>query len=200
MKNLLVWLIITVIFNGNYFLADAFKSERMKPDETQLEALLASGQQKCSGRRCVQSDQCCPSSVCVDVDGIAGTCLPIYGVSEGESCDSDEDCEEGLSCAHNVNLIVNPSVLHQQRQRSCQSLGREMMKKLYNNECSTSSECDSSRGLCCQLIKRHRMAPRKLCYYFSDPQSCIGPVDVTYAKLIHHSHSPTNAFFKARIG
>ena len=69
---------------------------------------------------------------------------------------------------------------------------------ILDNECQTSSECDASRGLCCQVIKRHRMAPRKLCYYFSDPQSCIGTVDVTYAKPLHHS--PTNVFFKARIG
>lgn len=70
-----------------------------------------------------------------------------------------------------------------------------------DDECMTSSECDASHGLCCQLIKRHRMAPRKLCYYFSDPKSCIGSVDVTFAKPSPvSSASYSNRLFKARIG
>ncbi|XP_054164843.1 ITG-like peptide [Oppia nitens] len=219
-----IWLIISLtIINNQLIPVNTYKSENnnnRKPDDQELEALLAESQDKCTGRRCVQSDQCCPGSVCVDVDGIVGTCLPIYGVSEGDSCQTDDDCEPGLNCrVSDVNYAQNPSALYQVRgRRVCQSAagvgggagagngGREMMKKQYNNECQTSSECDSGRGLCCQLIKRHRMAPRKLCYYFSDPQSCVGPVDITYAKpiAIHHggpgNSSPNNVFFKARIG
>ncbi|CAG2106517.1 unnamed protein product [Medioppia subpectinata] len=138
--------------------------------------------------------------ICVVVS-VAGTCLPIYGVSEGESCQSNDECETGLSCQYDDHYVINPSALYQVKgRRSCQpTLGREMMKKQYNNECQTSSECDSSRGLCCQVIKRHRQAPRKLCYYFSDPQSCVGAVDVTYAKPLHHLPN-SNVLFKARIG
>ncbi|RWS23787.1 prohormone-3-like protein [Leptotrombidium deliense] len=73
-----------------------------------------------------------------------------------------------------------------------------MRKKQYNDECLTSNECDSSRGLCCQLIRRHRMAPRKLCYYFVDPKSCLGNVDTSHVKPFVHGIQ--NAFFKARIG
>ncbi|CAG2171945.1 unnamed protein product [Oppiella nova] len=90
----------------------------------------------------------------------------------------------------------------QRQQKSCQPPGRDMMKKQYNDECVTSSECDASHGLCCQLIKRHRMAPRRLCYYFSDPKSCIGSVDVTFAKPSPavSSGAYSNRLFKARIG
>jgi len=76
---------------------------------------------------------CAILSLCLCLSiSVAGTCLPIYGVSEGETCQTDDDCEAGLSCTYNVNLIVNPSALHQQRQRSCQPIGREMMKKQYS--------------------------------------------------------------------
>ncbi len=70
--------------------------------------------------------------ICLPILSVAGTCLPIYGISVGELCESDDDCEAGLSCAYHVNHIVNPSAFHQQRQRSCQPIVREMMKKQYS--------------------------------------------------------------------
>lgn len=34
--------------------------------ELQLEDLLSQGEEKCLNKPCVQSEQCCPGSVCVD--------------------------------------------------------------------------------------------------------------------------------------
>lgn len=34
--------------------------------------------------------------------------------------------------------------------------------KQYSESCHMSSECDISRGLCCQLQRRHRQLPRKV--------------------------------------
>ena len=36
-----------------------------------------------------------------------GTCLPIYGVNEGDSCTDDGDCETGLRCMPQTILIFN---------------------------------------------------------------------------------------------
>ncbi|XP_075750098.1 space blanket isoform X1 [Rhipicephalus microplus] len=152
----------------------------------------------CFGRKCVANDQCCRGSVCVDVDGSkAGTCLPVYGQREGETCQQEADCERGLSCLQSRGA-----------RRVCQQRNREMRKKQFNDECQSSDECDASRGLCCQMQRRHRMAPRKVCYYFTDPKSCIGSVA---AAPIMDFYSPSyrpyksmsffhNPLFKARMG
>jgi hypothetical protein len=59
---------------------------------------------------------------------VAGTCLPIYGVNEGESCHDDNDCEPGLRCLENQPA---PLALRQ-KLRTCQPPGRDMMKKQYS--------------------------------------------------------------------
>ncbi|KAH7640493.1 itg-like peptide isoform x2 [Dermatophagoides farinae] len=157
----------------------------------QLEDILSQGEEKCIQKPCVQQQQCCPGSVCVDLHSqhsqsplslsssmnnkqrpvTTGTCLPIYGVNEGDSCTDDGDCETGLRYA----------------------------------ECTTSSECDASHGLCCQLIKRHRMSPRKACLFFSEPKICLGPVDITFAKpanTFYYNNKPNDErnYFRASIG
>ncbi|KMQ89478.1 hypothetical protein RF55_10893 [Lasius niger] len=53
-----------------------------------------------------------------------------------------------------------------------------------DEECAMSSECDISRGLCCQLQRRHRQTPRKVCSYFKDPLVCIGPVATDQIKSV----------------
>lgn len=118
----------------------------------------------CYGKRCTANEHCCPGSVCVDVDGVIGSCLFAYGRRAGELCRRDSDCESGLLCAEadqGAARVCRPPV-HQDKQ--------------YNEPCHMSGECDISRGLCCQLQRRHRQAPRKVCSYFKDPLVCIGPV------------------------
>ncbi|KAJ6223708.1 hypothetical protein RDWZM_002253 [Blomia tropicalis] len=202
-----------------------------KNRELQLEDLLSQGEEKCLNKPCVQSEQCCPGSVCVDTTHpngkrqVTGTCLPIYGVNEGDNCKNDDDCEPGLRCLsnggnnnqvgddHDTSMLmasINEDRSNGNRNgrngnmRTCQPPGQEMMKKQYNGECTVSSECDSSHGLCCQLIKRHRMAPRRACLYFSDPKICLGPVDVTFARPMAYSsyyYTPNeHEYFRARIG
>ena len=43
--------------------------------EVQLEQLLSEGEEKCVNKPCVQSEQCCPGSVCVDVDENRGMAI-----------------------------------------------------------------------------------------------------------------------------
>lgn len=31
-----------------------------------------------------------------------------------------------------------------------------------DEDCAQSNECDVSKGLCCQLLRRHRQSPRKV--------------------------------------
>ncbi|XP_074042199.1 space blanket [Leptinotarsa decemlineata] len=119
----------------------------------------------CYGKRCTANEHCCPGSVCVDVDGVIGSCLFAYGRRLGELCRRDSDCESGLVCAEaevGASTRVCRPPVHQDKQ--------------YSETCNMSSECDISRGLCCQLQRRHRQVPRKVCLYFKDPLVCIGPV------------------------
>ncbi|XP_027200315.2 space blanket [Dermatophagoides pteronyssinus] len=228
------------------------QNNHYKSRDMQLEDILSQGEEKCLQKPCVQSEQCCPGSVCVDLHShsssslssmnnnkqrpvTTGTCLPIYGVNEGDSCTDDGDCETGLRCMPQTILIFNddndgrlllPSSsssssssslqsssiinshqqhLHQlknQQQRICQPPGQEMVKKQFNAECTTSSECDASHGLCCQLIKRHRMSSRKACLFFSEPKICLGPVDVTFARPANTFYYKPNErdYFRANIG
>ncbi|XP_039953510.1 loricrin isoform X1 [Bactrocera tryoni] len=46
--------------------------------------------------------------------------------------------------------------------------------KQFGEDCISSSDCNVSKGLCCQLQRtHHRIRPRKLCAYFRDPFMCI---------------------------
>ncbi|KAH7986165.1 hypothetical protein HPB49_026098 [Dermacentor silvarum] len=53
-----------------------------------------------------------------------GTCLPVYGQREGETCQQDADCERGLSC-----LQPGPGGVR----RVCQQRNREMRKKQFSS-------------------------------------------------------------------
>ncbi|XP_046410543.1 prohormone-3 [Neodiprion fabricii] len=128
-------------------------------------------EEPCYGKRCTANEHCCPGSVCVDVDGVIGSCLFAYGLKQGELCRRDNDCETGLMCAEVAGET-----------RSCQP--PVTSNKQYSEECNMSGECDISRGLCCQLQRRHRQAPRKVCSYFKDPLVCIGPVASDQVKSI----------------
>ncbi|KAI1280733.1 ITG-like peptide [Halotydeus destructor] len=190
---------------------NGLRNDKHKDAEGLLEALLSNGQDKCNGKRCVHSDQCCPGSVCVDTNGVAlqvaisdmadlaGTCLPIYGLSEVDTCESDSDCDAGLKC-QNMDAVFGQSPASG-RLRSCRPGALTVRKKQYNDECVSSSECDSSRGLCCQVMRRHRTMPRKICYYFSDPKSCVGAMaDGSRARTFFPHIVGPNSLFKARMG
>lgn len=82
---------------------------------------------------------------------VVGTCLFAYGRRAGELCRRDSDCESGLLCAEPESGVVA---------RVCRPPIRQ--DKQYSELCTMSSECDISRGLCCQLQRRHRQAPRKV--------------------------------------
>lgn len=118
----------------------------------------------CYGKRCTANEYCCPGSICVNVDGVVGNCLFAYGRKLGELCRRDADCESGLVC--DIAATSGASVC-----RAPMALAKQ-----YAEECSTSSDCDISRGLCCQLQRRHRQAARKVCSYFKDPLICVGTV------------------------
>ncbi|CAH0394527.1 unnamed protein product [Bemisia tabaci] len=129
----------------------------------------------CYGKRCTANEHCCPGSVCVDVDGVVGSCLFAYGLRQGELCRRDNDCETGLLCTDTGEG------------RSCQPPASS--GKQYNEFCSLSSECDIHKGLCCQFQRRHRQAPRKVCSYFKDPLICIGPVASDHIKFADIEHT-----------
>lgn len=126
----------------------------------------------CDERPCTANEHCCPGSICVDVDGVVGRCLFNVGQKQGELCRRDNDCETGLMCAE----------VPGRESRSCQP--PVTSNKLYNEECNISGECDIGRGLCCQLQRRHRQTPRKVCSYFKDPLVCIGPVATDQIKSV----------------
>lgn len=83
---------------------------------------------------------------------VEGTCLFAYGRRVGELCRRDSDCESGLVCAEPEQGGASTRV--------CRPPVRQ--DKQYSESCNMSSECDISRGLCCQLQRRHRQAPRKV--------------------------------------
>ncbi|XP_073948686.1 ITG-like peptide [Choristoneura fumiferana] len=94
-----------------------------------------------------------------------GRCLPAFaGRKLGEICNRENQCEAGLVCEE-----VVPGEMHVCRPPTA---GR----KQYNEDCSASSECDITRGLCCVMQRRHRQKARKSCGYFKEPLVCIGPV------------------------
>ncbi|RZF33358.1 hypothetical protein LSTR_LSTR007703 [Laodelphax striatellus] len=157
-------------YGGSSFRAQPFLHNPGELDSFQeLQEAELEGQAPCIGRRCSANEYCCEGSICIDVDGISGTCLPLYGLRQGELCRRDNDCETGLVCTDTGEG------------RTCQPAITS--RKLYNEECSMSSECDIHKGLCCQFQRRHRQAPRKVCSYFKDPLVCIGPVASDQIKM-----------------
>ena len=120
-------------------------------DENELnENLLEDQGHSCYGKTCTSNEFCCPDYVCVDVEGSEiGRCFMAYGKHAGETCHRDSDCESGLVCRETSD-----------RGHVCSSPIHEV--KLYGESCHMSSECDISNGLCCQLQRRHRQAPRKV--------------------------------------
>lgn len=146
--------------HGGYGRAQPFLQRYESPVEVFQD--LQEAEEPCYGRKCTANEFCCPGSVCVDVDGIVGTCLFAYGLKQGELCRRDNDCESGLLCQETGEG------------RTCQPPLSN--KKQYSEDCVMSNECDISKGLCCQLQRRHRQTPRKVCSYFKDPLVCIGPV------------------------
>ncbi|XP_021918879.1 prohormone-3 isoform X3 [Zootermopsis nevadensis] len=137
---------------------------------------LQEDEEPCYGKKCTANEHCCPGSVCVDVDGIVGSCLFAYGLKQGELCRRDNDCVTGLLCTE----IIGEG-------RTCQPPTSN--KKLYSEDCTMSSECDIGKGLCCQLQRRHRQAARKVCSYFKDPLICIGPVATDQVKDNNIEHT-----------
>ncbi|KAF7998553.1 hypothetical protein HCN44_010961 [Aphidius gifuensis] len=134
---------------------------------------ISNADEPCSGKRCIANEHCCPGQVCIDVDGAStGTCFFAYGLKQGELCRRDNDCETGLMCADVVGADT----------RSCQP--PVTSNKQYSEECTMSGECDITRGLCCQIQRRHRQTTRKVCSYFKDPLVCIGPVAIDQVKNI----------------
>ncbi|XP_071445869.1 ITG-like peptide [Hetaerina americana] len=194
-------------FGGGVFRSSPFNSQKVHPldlfEEEVREAEEAENEDEdgasrgkmpdpCYGRKCTSNEHCCPGSVCVDVDGVVGSCLFSFGLRQGELCRRDGDCESGLLCAAEdedetasgvvIGRVVSSTdgrsaprqVADSAIIRTCQPPTRS--RKLYGEECLLSSECDISKGLCCQLQRRHRQAPRKVCSYFKDSLTCIGPV------------------------
>ncbi|KAG7189231.1 hypothetical protein KM043_008791 [Ampulex compressa] len=137
------------------------------------ESLEEAADVPCYGRTCSNTEHCCPGYFCIDIDGVKGSCLYLgIGLKQGELCRRDNDCETGLMCAEVAGGET----------RSCQP--PVSSNKLYNEECNVSGECDIGRGLCCQLQRRHRQTPRKVCSYFKDPLVCIGPVATDQIKSV----------------
>jgi len=150
---------------GQSFLSSADLIESMLQSEEDEELPEASNKITCSGRRCSANEHCCSGTVCVDLDGPSlGTCLP-HHKREGAYCQRNVDCDSGLICTMS------------EAGKTCQSPMNT--KKQYNEDCTQSSECDIGKGLCCQLLRRHRQAPRKACSYFRDPLVCTGVVSST---------------------
>jgi len=122
------------------------------------EELGAEAKDPCNGRTCTMNEQCCTGHVCVDTDDTMGTCLPVYGKKQGETCYRDTDCESGFLCLESICQTPMPG------------------DKGLGEDCRTSSDCNISKGLCCKLHRRARSQPKKICSYFSDPMMCLGPV------------------------
>jgi hypothetical protein len=153
--------------------------EEVLEEEAALEAAKENAkkvhqkEEVCSGKTCTANEHCCEGQVCVDTDETTGTCLPIWGKKQGEVCYKDNDCESGFLCVEDSGL------------RSCQA--PVPGEKGLGDDCSTSSDCNVHKGLCCKLHRRAKSKPKKICSYFTDPQNCIGPVAVNrvYSAMEH---------------
>lgn len=128
----------------------------------------------CVGKTCTANEHCCDGHVCVDTEEEGqseefGTCLPIYGKKQGESCFKDNDCETGFLCLTDGSGV-----------KSCQTpvAGAQEL----GDDCRTSSDCNLHKGLCCKLQRRARSQPKKICTYFTDPLMCVGPVSASHVR------------------
>lgn len=141
----------------------AFPQRVSSPRERLLQELLAEEEQEmeqCSNRACSANEHCCSDYICMANSArTSGTCMAVSSQRSGDECSSDSDCEDGMNCDLGV----------------CSETQGD---KSYGEDCTSSSECDGTRGLCCQLIRRHRQAPKKMCSYYKDAMSCMGRVNV----------------------
>ncbi|XP_012544836.1 ITG-containing peptide isoform X1 [Bombyx mori] len=120
----------------------------------------------CYSSPCVTNGDCCGGLLCLETDD-GGRCLSAFaGRKLGEICNRENQCDAGLICEE-----AAPGEMHICRPPST---GR----KQYNEDCTTSSECEITRGLCCIMQRRHRQKSRKSCGYFKEPLVCIGPVAI----------------------
>lgn len=161
--------------SGNYYnLMTESKHHVQEPKviERQIEELLAEeeaaeAEDPCYRKKCTSNEHCCDGNVCVDTsNGVTGTCLPVFGRKEGETCYMDTDCESGYVCAGGSCSLPAPGA------------GK------FGEECRASSDCNIHQGLCCRLQRRQRMQPKKLCTYFTDADVCIGPVATHQIKRV----------------
>ncbi|CAH4032650.1 unnamed protein product [Pieris brassicae] len=142
---------------------------QVEPEEIYAEALEGNRIEDaedthCYSSPCITNGDCCRGLMCLETED-GGRCLPAFaGRKLGEICNRENQCDAGLVCEE-----VVPGEMHVCR---LPSAGR----KQYNEDCSTSSECDISRGLCCVMQRRHRQKARKSCGYFKEALVCIGPV------------------------
>lgn len=141
--------------------------------DLELENFVHEDNSKCALRSCTFNDDCCGDDVCVDVPGReGGLCMPkSEGVGKDEGCQSNDDCLPYMEC---VDTPVDSP------HKTCQPHVREIRKKQYFDECQSTKECDERRGLCCQIVKRHRQRPRKMCNYYWDKNVCIGYRDSNF--------------------
>lgn len=119
---------------------------------------------------------------------VVGSCLFAYGLKQGELCRRDNDCETGLLCSDSggeSRTCQPPNRSNKQysefhdwifkksayRHQGTFIFSRLLYKQLHlpvfffsDDDCTMSGECDVSRGLCCQLQRRHRQAARKVKY------------------------------------
>lgn len=159
--------------HGGAYRPQAFLQNEILDEEQQNQRIEA--EDVCYGRPCYSNENCCPGLVCVNVDGVSpisvvGHCMFSLGRKYGEMCQRDSDCESGLVC--DISTLSGASVCRPPI----------VLAKQYAEDCITSSDCDITRGLCCQVQRRHRQVPRKVCSYFKDPLLCIGTVAADQVK------------------
>merc|ERR1712080_792715 len=149
--------------------------ERNRESEGPLEK-VEEDDDPCHARKCTANEHCCEGHVCVDTQiDFTGTCMPMWGKKQGETCFRDNDCETGFVCMESAH-----------GQMECQEPSPGKGK--YGDDCRESSDCNIHKGLCCTLHRRARMQPKKLCTYFTDAASCIGPV-ATHQVRNHVEHT-----------
>jgi len=126
----------------------------------------------CHKKKCTSNEHCCDGNVCVDTaNGVTGTCLPVFGKKEGETCYMDNDCESGYVCMEGYRGAME-----------CREPAPGVGK--FGEECRESSDCNIHQGLCCRLQRKQRAQPKKLCTYFTDPEVCIGKVATHQIKRV----------------
>ncbi|XP_011186960.2 loricrin [Zeugodacus cucurbitae] len=157
----------------------------------------------CVDRACQVNDDCCPTGVCVNTYG-EGKCIYVYGrkrdlCHRNTDCDLGMSClktsagnlmcQPSASTAHLLNAVGgggvgvgadvgggvgNSAVGFNVGANMATAPKLTLNMKQFGEDCVSSSECNVSKGLCCQLQRtHHRIRPRKLCAYFRDPFMCI---------------------------